>query len=94
MALEWELEESLFERPSEDTTIQNAPANKKCIKGPVTDYSSTMVQWMRNRGPRDIKNPRLEQERPSASYIVDVSLLTTDRTTTADLSRCCRRSRG
>jgi len=43
-------------------------------KGPVTDYGSTMVRWMRNRGPKGILNPRLEQERPSASYIVDVSL--------------------
>lgn len=45
-------------------------ANK--FKGPVTDYGSSMVQWIRNRGPRHKGFPKVEVERPSASYIVDV----------------------
>ncbi|KAI9747576.1 MAG: pre-mRNA cleavage and polyadenylation factor (CPF) complex subunit [Candelina submexicana] len=40
--------------------------------GPVTDYGSSMVQWMHNRRPR-YKGPTLgEWERPSASYVVDM----------------------
>ena len=40
--------------------------------GPVTDYTSSMVQWMRHRQPRYKGGARLEMERPSPSYIVDV----------------------
>ncbi|KAJ9665767.1 pre-mRNA cleavage and polyadenylation factor (CPF) complex subunit [Coniosporium apollinis] len=40
--------------------------------GPVTDYSSTYVQWMRNRRPRYRGTPAGEFERPSPSYIVDM----------------------
>ncbi|KAL1955090.1 hypothetical protein VTO42DRAFT_9024 [Malbranchea cinnamomea] len=39
---------------------------------PVTDYSSSLVQWMRNRQPRYKGSHRLEHERPSASYAVDM----------------------
>ncbi|KAF1808787.1 WD40 repeat-like protein [Eremomyces bilateralis CBS 781.70] len=39
---------------------------------PVTDYGSTLVQWMRHRGPRHSRAQCMEQERPSASYIVDL----------------------
>jgi hypothetical protein len=42
--------------------------------GLVTDYGSSMVQWMKNRGPVYKGPPKVEMERPSASYIVDVSL--------------------
>ncbi|KAF2228906.1 WD40 repeat-like protein [Viridothelium virens] len=38
----------------------------------VTDYGSSMVQWMRNRRPRYKGGPILEAERPSPSYIVDM----------------------
>ncbi|OCK76530.1 WD40 repeat-like protein [Lepidopterella palustris CBS 459.81] len=41
-------------------------------QGPVTDYGSTMVQWMRNRRPRYKGASPQEMERPSASYIVDM----------------------
>ncbi len=41
-------------------------------KGPVTDYTSSMVQWMRHRQPRYKGGGRMEMERPSPSYIVDV----------------------
>lgn len=41
--------------------------------GPVTDYGSTMVHWMRNRKPRFQGGFHGEVERPSPSYIVDVS---------------------
>lgn len=40
--------------------------------GPVTDYGSSMVQWMRHRQPRYKGGPTVELERPSPSYIVDV----------------------
>ena len=40
--------------------------------GPVTDYTSSMVQWMRHRQPRYKGGGRMEMERPSPSYIVDV----------------------
>ncbi|KAJ6083656.1 hypothetical protein N7467_007791 [Penicillium canescens] len=38
----------------------------------VTDYGSSMVQWMRTRQPRYKGSHRLETERPSASFAVDV----------------------
>jgi len=40
--------------------------------GPVTDYGSSMVQWMRHRQPRYKGGARVELERPSVSYIIDV----------------------
>ncbi len=41
-------------------------------QGPVTDYGSSMVQWMRNRQPRYMGGVRMEVERPNPSYVVDV----------------------
>ncbi|KAL8946985.1 MAG: hypothetical protein Q9222_006685 [Ikaeria aurantiellina] len=41
-------------------------------KRAVTDCSSSMVLWMRNRQPRYKGSPRVEQERPSPSYIADM----------------------
>ncbi|KAL2808828.1 WD40-repeat-containing domain protein [Aspergillus granulosus] len=38
----------------------------------VTDYGSSMVQWMRNRRPKYKGGHRMEIERPSASYTVDM----------------------
>lgn len=40
--------------------------------GLVTDYGSSMVQWMRTRQPRYKGGHRLETERPSPSFAVDV----------------------
>ena len=40
--------------------------------GPVTDYTSSMVHWMRHRQPRYKGGGRMEMERPSLSYTVDV----------------------
>ncbi|KAF1990991.1 WD40 repeat-like protein [Aulographum hederae CBS 113979] len=40
--------------------------------GPVTDYGSSMVQWLRHRRPRYKGLPPIESERPSPSYIVDM----------------------
>lgn len=40
--------------------------------GPVTDYGSSMVQWIRNRRPLHNGGIMLEAERPSWSYIVNV----------------------
>ncbi|KAL5003424.1 WD40-repeat-containing domain protein [Aspergillus recurvatus] len=47
------------------------------VQGPrrprlVTDYGSSMVQWMRNRRPNYQGGHRMETERPSASYMVDM----------------------
>lgn len=44
-------------------------ANDKRKSGPVTDYGSSTVQWMRHRRGNRTK---IEQERPSPSYIIDV----------------------
>ncbi|KAJ5103002.1 Polyadenylation factor subunit 2 [Penicillium argentinense] len=38
----------------------------------VTDYGSSMVQWMRTRRPRWKGEHRMEVERPSASFTVDM----------------------
>ena len=68
--------ESLRTRPKSMHHIQCAyipnSANSLVHLGPVTDYGSTTVQWMRNRRPRYKGNSLLEMERPSPSYIVDV----------------------
>jgi hypothetical protein len=45
----------------------------KAYSGPITDYGSTMVHWMRNRQPRFKGGYQGEMERPSPSYITDVS---------------------
>ena len=41
--------------------------------GPVTDHGSSMVQWIRNAGPRWKRKRGFESERPTPSYMVDVS---------------------
>ena len=46
-----------------------------------------MVQWMRHRRPQYIGGAKIEVERPSASYIVDVCpTIDVNLDTTADLS--------
>lgn len=40
--------------------------------GPVTDYSASVLHWMRDRAPNYRGGYTGERERPSASYIVDV----------------------
>ena len=42
------------------------------FSGPVTDYTSSMIQWMRHRQPRYKGGARIDMERPSPSYIIDV----------------------
>ena len=39
---------------------------------PVTDYGSSLVQWMSQRKPRYKGTKHYEQERPSPSYVIDV----------------------
>ncbi|KAJ9608307.1 pre-mRNA cleavage and polyadenylation factor (CPF) complex subunit [Cladophialophora chaetospira] len=39
---------------------------------PITDYGSSMVQWMSHRKPAWKGPSQYEQERPSQSYVVDV----------------------
>lgn len=46
--------------------------------GPVTDYGSSMVQWMRHRRPRYKGGAAVELERPSVSYVIDVCSINTD----------------
>ncbi|KAL8828778.1 MAG: hypothetical protein Q9191_002390 [Dirinaria sp. TL-2023a] len=41
-------------------------------KRPITDYGSSMVQWMRNRQPRYKGGGRLQVERPSPSYVINM----------------------
>lgn len=43
--------------------------------GLVTDYGSSLVQWMRTRRPRYKGGHGMEVERPSASYMVDVGIV-------------------
>jgi hypothetical protein len=53
---------------SKNNTLTQPP------QGPVTDYGATFVHWMRHRRPRYKGSFAGETERPSNSYIVDVSL--------------------
>ncbi|KAJ5151113.1 Polyadenylation factor subunit 2 [Penicillium canariense] len=53
-------------RPSHGSTDFDAHT------GLVTDYGSSMVQWMRTRRPRYRSEHRMEMERPSASFTVDM----------------------
>ncbi|KAI1611289.1 WD40-repeat-containing domain protein [Exophiala viscosa] len=39
---------------------------------PITDYGSSIIQWMSNRKPGYKGSYHYEQERPSLSYVVDV----------------------
>lgn len=41
--------------------------------GPATDYGSSMVRWMRDAGPRWESKRGFEYERPSPSFMIDVS---------------------
>jgi hypothetical protein len=52
--------------------------------GPVTDYGSTMVHWMRNRHKMNRPGYMTEMERPSPSYIVDVSNASSFRSLTVN----------
>jgi hypothetical protein len=42
--------------------------------GPATDYSANMAQFVHNRRPQYKGTMGFEMERPSASYVIDVSL--------------------
>lgn len=44
-------------------------------KGPVTDYGATVTHWLHNRVPNYRGGYTGEAERPSPSYIVNVSML-------------------
>ncbi|EXJ72697.1 uncharacterized protein A1O5_03844 [Cladophialophora psammophila CBS 110553] len=39
---------------------------------PITDYGSSMIQWMSNRKPPYKGSYHYEQERPSQSYVIDI----------------------
>lgn len=56
-----------------DATAVDSPLTVK-ISGLVTDYGSSMVQWTRTRRPRYRGEHRMEVERPSVSFTVDVSV--------------------
>jgi hypothetical protein len=64
-------------QPDRDAHVRAMPFFRRCLSlltptGLVTDYGSSMVQWMRTRQPRYKGSHRLETERPSASFAVDV----------------------
>ncbi len=44
-------------------------------QGPVTDYGATVLHWMHDRLPAYRGYYSGEAERPSASYIIDVSVV-------------------
>jgi polyadenylation factor subunit 2 len=46
--------------------------NRRRRPRPVTDYGSSLVQWMGRRRPHYKGTQYYEQERPSASYVVDI----------------------
>ncbi|KAL8671479.1 MAG: hypothetical protein Q9168_004014 [Polycauliona sp. 1 TL-2023] len=54
------------------TGFHDGVYQRKTSKRAVTDYGSSMVQWMRNRQPRYKGAPKVEMERPSPSYIADM----------------------
>ena len=58
--------------PPMQAQIIRKMTNTDSKAGPVTDYTSSMVQWMRHRQPRYKGGGRVEMERPSPSYAVDV----------------------
>ena len=43
-----------------------------CSLGSITDYGLSMVQWMQHRQQRCMGGVRMEAERPSPSYVIDV----------------------
>lgn len=49
-------------------------ANHGTATGPVTDYGATITHWMRRRQPKYKGAYRGELERPSPSYLIDVSV--------------------
>lgn len=63
----WKIDAGVGE-PNRERDTNGEPS-----KGPVTDYSATMIHWMgRYRKPKH-RPLGGERERPSPSYIVDVS---------------------
>ncbi|KAJ9192011.1 hypothetical protein DTO164E3_8582 [Paecilomyces variotii] len=70
---------ALYDESASDSQYATRPARpyEGGIVGPrrprpVTDYGSSMLQWMRTRRPRYKGAHRMEAERPSASYVVDM----------------------
>jgi hypothetical protein len=45
--------------------------------GPATDYIANMAQFVQNRRPQYKGSVGFETERPSASFVIDVSLYQT-----------------
>jgi polyadenylation factor subunit 2 len=69
---------AFYDDPSGDSQPYGRKPYEGGIVGPrrprlVTDYGSSLVQWVRTRQPRYKGGHRMETERPSASYVVDVS---------------------
>lgn len=55
-------------RPSFFSTLTRSP-----VAGPVTDYGATTTHWMRHRQPKYKGGYRGDLERPSPSYLINVS---------------------
>jgi hypothetical protein len=73
---EGEVKEEEEEETDESEREKKGETNEKLTQppeGPVTDYGATFVHWMRHRRPRYKGSFAGETERPSNSYIVDVS---------------------
>ena len=51
---------------------QDGGAFRRRRPRPVTDYGSSMVQWISNRKPAYKGTAHYEQERPSLNYVIDV----------------------
>jgi hypothetical protein len=67
------------QRPIEQIINESGELMPK--KGPVTDYGSTMVNWMRHRQPHYKGSYLGELERPSISYMIHVSILDSSENT-------------
>lgn len=74
--------------PSDPSEVTSNADMSDETKGPQTDYGSSMVKWMKNRR---MGKTKIEQERPSPSYIIDVSatVLTLPPPTRLHHYRCC-----
>ncbi|OCT53442.1 Polyadenylation factor subunit 2 [Cladophialophora carrionii] len=51
---------------------QDGGAFRRRRPRPITDYGSSMVQWMNSRRPAWKGTSHYEQERPSQSYVIDI----------------------
>lgn len=63
-----------FTRSLSDMSSRAPQTDTNLQLGPATDYSANMAQFVHNRRPQYKGTMGFEMERPSASYVIDVSL--------------------